>query len=278
MIEALASHTNALLSNRAHCSCWRQYVDRSSSTSHEHLADTDETVMSMPWRCAKHGSALDKESQRVDQGEIGSMANRQKGYRCETSTENSVHLGYFVQQLLSSYANALAWYVDQQELNELANLCLDESCRGQAKAWASSETTDISFFYHTGRDGETDFCIGRDNSLSWDGLKRKLSQFPKQTVFTWNPQNEGEEDGRLFDQLESYLSDQGLKLIRVKHRISYQCNLLVHFQHGQTLPVESRPGRLSSSVSCLLSVSRAACVCVRCRRHNTSRSRSCPSP
>jgi len=46
----------------------------------------------------------------------------------------------------------------------------------------------------------------------------------------------------------------------------------------RTPPAESPPVQPASCGACLPFVSRAACVCARCRRRSTSRARSCASP
>ena len=52
---------------------------------------------------------------------------------------------------------------------------------------------------------------------SLSALKKKLAQFPKGAVFKWEPFNEGyldEEKEKLFRELDSFLGERGVKLVK----------------------------------------------------------------
>src|SRR5262249_18445700 len=153
------------------------------------------------------GPALNKERvRRAIESRLNQFRAQHRDVDDATSVTNGVHLGYFAQQLLNSYVHAIAWFVGPEETKALADLCLSEPCRREAQGWAKDGSTEITFFYHTGRDGSTDFSVGGFNTLSWQKLKRKVVQYPKGTTFVWNPQNDGgEEDARLFDELSKEL-------------------------------------------------------------------------
>jgi hypothetical protein len=59
--------------------------------------------------------------------------------------------------------------------------------------------------------------VAHYNLRSLSALKKKLAQFPKGSVFKWEPFNEGyldEEKGKLFRELESFLRERGAKLVK----------------------------------------------------------------
>ncbi len=181
----------------------------------EYLDDKDEDVMRQAVQVlASYGAASDKARVKTRiKRQLDQWREEKRDPDASISSTNSVYLGYFAEGLLQAYANALAWFVDEEELKELAELCLNEQCRGQAKAWASRPREKI-WFYNSLSDN-IQFSVAHYTQLSRTELERKLAQFPKGTVFTWNPQLENrEKEADLFVELKGYLEGLGMKLVR----------------------------------------------------------------
>ena len=51
--------------------------------------------------------------------------------------------------------------------------------------------------------------------ISWEGLKERVTQFPKGTTFTWSSDSPGTEaEERAFNELKEHLERAGMKLTR----------------------------------------------------------------
>ncbi len=183
----------------------------------EYLSDSNEEVMysAVGVLCA-HGSIDNKTKIKAA---IKQLLDRWREEKRDPdsviSKDNPVQVGYFAESLLRRYAHAIPWFINDDELNELRNLCLNEQCRQQVKSWSPSSKLRISLYRQGGLSTETRFSVGPYELLSWKTLKKKLIQFPKGTSFVWQLDSDEEDvDKKLFDDLKSYLKENGMDLVR----------------------------------------------------------------
>jgi hypothetical protein len=120
--------------------------------------------------------------------------------------------------LFNAIATAQSWLLDDTRRNRLAALCVDDSCRQQ---WASAraagpiriEAVNGGWIY------PTSFHVDGYSSATWEGLKRKLQQFPAGTLFRWCPQEADLTGGfspgqrrEMFQDLTVFLSRHSIKI------------------------------------------------------------------
>jgi hypothetical protein len=183
----------------------------------EYLNDSDEEVMYSAVRvlCA-YGSIDNKAKIKAA---IKQLIDRWRGEKRDPesgiSKDDPVQLRYFAESLLRTYAHAIPWFINDDELNELGSLCLNEQCRQQLKSWSPSSKLGISLYRRGGLSSEARFSVGPYELLSWKTLKKKLIQFPKGTNFVWQLDSDEEDaDKKLFDDLKSYLKENGMDIVR----------------------------------------------------------------
>jgi hypothetical protein len=190
----------------------------------EGLNETDAEVVSSAVQvlCA-HGSADNKDKIKAAIKRLLDQWREEKRDPDESiSKEDPVQVGYFAESLLRTYARALPWLISDDELRELANLCLSDECRQQVKSWSPLSRTEITVYRPSGLKHETRFSLGLYELLSWENLKRKLIQFPKRTRFIWQLYGrEGDEDRRLFDELKDYLKEHEMEVVRPSEPKNY---------------------------------------------------------
>jgi hypothetical protein len=183
----------------------------------EYLNDSDEEVMYSAVRVLCAYGSIDNEAKI--KAAIKQLLDRWRAEKIDPdsgiSKDNSVHVGYFAESLLRTYAHAIPWFISDDELNELGNLCLNEQCRQQVKSWSPGSKLRVSLYRRGGFSTETRFSVGVYELLSWKTLKKKLIQFPKGTSFVWQlNSDEGDADKKLFDDLKSYLKENGMDIVR----------------------------------------------------------------
>lgn len=183
----------------------------------ESLDDKNEDVMFQGVQVlAKYGAGPEKDrvKSRIKQ-QLDEWREEKRDPDAAISSSNFVHLGNFAEGLLQTYARAQAWLVDEAELQELAEWCLNEQCRGQLKNSVAQSNSEIGYS-NSMSEGIT-FSVAQYGALSLAELKQKLAQFPKRTVFTWSPQREGrEKEADVFAELKEYLEGFGMKVTRPK--------------------------------------------------------------
>jgi len=121
------------------------------------------------------------------------------------------------QNLQWALSHSPVWLADPKKLERLKQLCLTPNSREQVdnliRGWTSEIPIRIALF--KAEWGNAD--VAQYNLRSLPALKNKLAQFPTGTIFKWQPVYEGimdEEKEKLFQELESFLLERGIKLIK----------------------------------------------------------------
>jgi hypothetical protein len=182
----------------------------------EYLNDPDpEVVFSVVKVLCEHGSITNKPKIKAA---IKQVIDRWREARVDPEAPapgGVMFAGYFAESLLRTYALAVPWITSSDEFKELADLCLTKQCQQQLKPRDLTSDPAIHFFHFGGTKDEGRFTLGDYQSLSWQALKEKVLQFPKETKFTWHADNIVKEiDRQLFEDLKSYLKEKGFELVR----------------------------------------------------------------
>ncbi|HZS08699.1 MAG TPA: HEAT repeat domain-containing protein [Blastocatellia bacterium] len=109
------------------------------------------------------------------------------------------------------------WLADPKKLVPVQQLCLSDEARQQVGTAIERWAGEIHIAFAPGADKWGYVEVAQYTLNSPDDLKRKLTQFPKGTVFKWQPFNQGqqeEEKEKLFSELKSFLEARGMKLNR----------------------------------------------------------------
>jgi hypothetical protein len=174
-----------------------------------------EVVMSAVKVLCEHGSVANKSKIKVAIKRLLQRWQEEKVDPDAPLPGGVPFAGYLAESLLRVYAKATPWVTPREEFQELADLCLTAQCRQQLKPRDLTADTNIFFFYFEGSHAERRFTLGEYETLSWLGLKQKVLQFPKGAKFTWHLHNAPKElDEKLFDELKSYLAENGFQLGR----------------------------------------------------------------
>lgn len=120
--------------------------------------------------------------------------------------------------LFDSIANAQAWLLDDARRKRLAALCVQEGCR---KRWETPQRDGMPSITvaNGGWMYPPSYQIGGYSSPTWDGLKRKLLQYPGGTAFCWTPSSGGFSEGfspgqiqDMFRELTTFLTAHSMRI------------------------------------------------------------------
>jgi hypothetical protein len=122
--------------------------------------------------------------------------------------------------LFNSIATAQAWLLNERRRRRLAALCVDDWCREQWGSARASGAIRIEVA-NGGRIYPTAFHVDDYSSVTLEGLKQKLQQFPAGTLFCWSPQTADPADGfsrgqrqEMFQDLRAFLSEHSMSIER----------------------------------------------------------------
>jgi len=186
----------------------------------EHLDDPDpEVVIQAASTLGQYGS-IDAEKplwQRLEK-----WLQEWKG-RAEELPKNvdSSHPNFWHKQVGTALRQALsqspAWLIDREKLERLRRSCLDKDELQQFNYQAADLSGEIRIDFQPGYDGWGNAQVAHYQCNSLQALKMKLSQFPKNTTFTWNSYSQDQEASeRVFSELKTFIEGKGMKLEKRK--------------------------------------------------------------
>ncbi|HEY9430064.1 MAG TPA: hypothetical protein VI260_01110 [Blastocatellia bacterium] len=121
------------------------------------------------------------------------------------------------QALRQALSQGAAWLIDREKLERLRQSCLDKDELQQFGYQAGDLSGEIRVDFHPGYDRWGTALVAHYQCNSLAGLKMKLSQFPKNTTFTWNLNNQDQEAAeQVFSELKTFLEGKGMKLEKRK--------------------------------------------------------------
>src|SRR5262249_7516197 len=121
------------------------------------------------------------------------------------------------QSLRTALSHSPAWLSDQKKLERLKRLCVTQDEQQQVGHLIQEWGRVISIRFTPDEEKWGQVSVAQYEMQSLAALKQKLIQFPKGTVFKWQPYNEGHLDDKkqnLFRELESFLKEHGCNLVK----------------------------------------------------------------
>src|SRR5262245_35950156 len=121
------------------------------------------------------------------------------------------------QALRQALSQSPAWLMDRKGMERLRQSCLDKDELQQFNYQAGDLSGEIRIDFQQGYDGWGNAQVAHYQCNSLQALKMKLSQFPKNTTFTWNSYSQDEEAAeQVFSELKTFLEEKGMKLEKRK--------------------------------------------------------------
>jgi hypothetical protein len=115
--------------------------------------------------------------------------------------------------LLTALTRSPAWLADEGTIAKLKSLCVTRDCLSEAESLLKQVGANITVFFENRTTRIAHASIGQYNSLSWDQLKTKVTQYPKGTTFLFGSDRRGTViEQKVFDELKSYLEQHEMKL------------------------------------------------------------------
>lgn len=143
---------------------------------------------------------------------------REQELKKDFRVDDPIHLQTGLQQTLRvALSQSPAWLADGKKLERLKRLCVTRNEREQVDQLLRDWGREITIGFSPAEQEWGSANVAQYHLQSLAALKQKLSQFPKGTVFRWQPFNEGhleEEKAKLFRELESFLEKSGFKLVK----------------------------------------------------------------
>jgi len=134
---------------------------------------------------------------------------------------DSSHPNFWHKQVGPALRQALsqspAWLIDREKLERLRQSCLDKDELQQFNYQAGDLSGEIPIVFQQGYDGWGNAQVAHYQCNSLSALKMKLSQFPKNTTFTWNSYSQDQSAAeQVFSELKTFLEEKGMKLEKRK--------------------------------------------------------------
>ncbi len=121
------------------------------------------------------------------------------------------------QALRQALSHSPAWLIDHEKLARLRQSCLDKDELQQFNYQAGDLSGEIHIVFDQGYDGWGNAQVAHYQCNSLPALKMKLSQFPKNTTFTWNSYSQDKEAAeQVFSELKAFIEGRGMKLEKRK--------------------------------------------------------------
>lgn len=132
--------------------------------------------------------------------------------------DDPIHLQTGLQQALRvALSHSPAWLADVKKLERLKGLCVTRNEREQVDQLLRNWSREITIGFSPAEQEWGSAEVAQYRILSLATLKQKLTQFPKGTVFRWQPYNEGhleEEKANLFREVKPFLEKSGYKFVK----------------------------------------------------------------
>jgi hypothetical protein len=186
----------------------------------ERLDDPDpEVVINAASMLGQYGSA---EAENPLWQRLEKWLHEWKG-RAEELPKNfdSNHPKFWHKQVRQTLRQALsqspAWLIDREKLERLRRSSLDKDELQQLNYQAGDLSGDIRVSFQPGHDGWGNSQVAHYQCNSLSALKSKLSQFPKNTTFTWSSYGQDQSAAeQVFSEVKAFLEGKGMKLEKRK--------------------------------------------------------------
>jgi hypothetical protein len=108
-----------------------------------------------------------------------------------------------------------AWLSDPDKLKQVRELCFTDKCRAEVDSLITGWDPQIYVAFTWADEGPSRIGVAHYRIKSLDSLKEKLLQFPKGSVFKLKTDGDEAKAEEVFQQIKSYLEENGMKLKRV---------------------------------------------------------------
>jgi len=187
----------------------------------EHLDDSDpEVVINAASTLGQYGSAG---AEKPLWTRLEKWIQEWRG-RAEELPKNfdSSHPNFWPKQIGPALRQALsqspAWLINHEELERLRQSCLDKDELQQFNYQAGDMSGEIRITFQPGDEGWGNAQVAHYQCNSLSTLKMKLSQFPKNTTFTWNSYGQDQSAAeQVFSEVKTFLEEKSMKLERRKN-------------------------------------------------------------
>jgi len=154
------------------------------------------------------------------QGQVDEQLTKEEPAEEETNeAQPDVKLTYDDGKIEEGLREALsrgnAWLADPEKLKRARELCVSRRCRTEVDRLISDWDCQIYVAFYSPNDEPSGISVAHYPDLTLDGLKAKLLQFPKGTVFKFKTGSDNDHDLRTkewFQQFKTYLEEHGMKL------------------------------------------------------------------
>jgi hypothetical protein len=121
--------------------------------------------------------------------------------------------------LRQALSQSPAWLIDREESERLRQSCLDKDESQQFNYQAGDLSGEIRITFQPGDDGWGNAQVAHYQCNSLSALKMKLSQFPKNTTFTWTSYGQDQSAAeQVFSDVKTFLEEKGIKLEKRKNQ------------------------------------------------------------
>jgi len=121
------------------------------------------------------------------------------------------------QALRQALSQSPAWLIDHEKLERLRQSCLDKDELQQFNYQAGELSGEIRISFQPSDDGWGNATVAHYQCNSLSALEMKLSQFPKNTTFTWISYGQDQSAaGPVFSELKTFIEGKGMKLEKRK--------------------------------------------------------------
>ena len=127
----------------------------------------------------------------------------------DSDSENEIE-----KALRLAIAGGQAWFSDPEKLKRVRELCFTDKCRDEVDHMISVWDYRIYVSFTWLHDEPNTISVAHYVLTSLDALKTKLLQFPKGSVFKFKTHGDESRAEKVFQQIKSYLEENGMKLER----------------------------------------------------------------
>ena len=121
------------------------------------------------------------------------------------------------QALRQALLQGAGWLIEGEKLERLRQSCMDKDELQHINYQAGELSGEIRITFQPGYDGWGNAQVAHYQCNSLSALKMKLSQFPKNTTFTWNSYSQDQEAAeQVFSELKPFLEGKGMRLEKRK--------------------------------------------------------------
>ncbi|HEY7182335.1 MAG TPA: HEAT repeat domain-containing protein [Blastocatellia bacterium] len=119
--------------------------------------------------------------------------------------------------LRQALSQSPAWLTDREELERLRQSCLDKDELQQFNYQAVGLSGEIRIGFQPSDEGWGNATVAHYQCNSLSAIEMKLSQFPKNTTFTWNSYGQDQSAAEpVFSELKTFIEEKGMKLEKRK--------------------------------------------------------------